>query len=199
MPDATPTPEPTPTMPDATPTPEPTPTTPDVTPMPDATPTPEPTPTPTIYTLTVNSTDGGLVTHPGEGKFTYAAGTVVNLVAVADPNQEFGRWQGKVITVADTNAADTTITMNGDYNITANFSVVTYTLTISSTAGGSVSEPGEGIFTYSAGTVVDLLAVADDGYEFDEWTGNVADISSPITTITIVQLEVVTAHFVPQH
>jgi len=138
------------------------------------------------------------VTHPGEGKFTYAAGTVVNLVAVADPNQEFGRWQGKVTTVADTNAADTTITMNGNYNITANFSVMTYTLTISSTAGGSVSDPGEGIFTYSAGTVVDLLAVADDGYEFDEWTGNVvtvADHESTDTTITMNGDYAITAEF----
>jgi hypothetical protein len=47
--------------------------------------------------------------------------------------------------------------------------------------------------------VVDLIAEPDEGWEFKNWTGNVADISSPITTITIAQLEVVTAHFVPQH
>ena len=46
-------------------------------------------------------------------------------------------------------------------------------LTTSSTAGGSVTTPGEGVFTYDEGTVVDLAAEADACYEFINWTGDV--------------------------
>jgi len=42
----------------------------------------------------------------------------------------------------------------------------TYQITISSTSGGSVTKPGEGTFTYDAGTVVELVATPDDGYVF---------------------------------
>ena len=61
-------------------------------------------------------------------------------------------------------------------------------LTISSTEGGSVTTPGEGIFTYEEETVVDLVATPDEGYRFDEWTGNVstiADIYAATTNITM--------------
>jgi len=76
-----------------------------------------------------------------------------------------------------------------------------HALVMISSTGGSVTEPGQGVFFYRTDTVVDLIAEPDEGWEFKSWTGNVADISSPITTITIttVKLEVVTAHFVPQH
>jgi len=46
-----------------------------------------------------------------------------------------------------------------------------YALAITSTAGGNVTTPGEGIFTYGGGTVVNLMAEADEGYRFVEWTG----------------------------
>ncbi len=43
-----------------------------------------------------------------------------------------------------------------------------YELSISSTSGGSVTSPGEGAFTYDAGTtVVELVATPDDGYRFE--------------------------------
>lgn len=78
------------------------------------------------YTLTISSSAGGSVTTPGEGTFSYDQGTVVNLVATPDPcgpdgNWMFVDWTGDVATVADVNAASTTITMEGDYSITANF------------------------------------------------------------------------------
>jgi len=42
-------------------------------------------------------------------------------VAVPDEGYRFGEWTGDVGTIADVNTAITTITMNGDYSITANF------------------------------------------------------------------------------
>jgi Leucine-rich repeat (LRR) protein len=75
------------------------------------------------YTLTISSTEGGLVTTPGQGtgSFTYYEGEVVNLVAESDEGYRFVNWAGDVSTVADVNDATTTITMNGDYSITASF------------------------------------------------------------------------------
>ena len=58
---------------------------------------------------------------PGEGTFTYDAASVVNLVAEPDEGYEFVRWIGDVDTIANINAATTTITMGGNYSVTADF------------------------------------------------------------------------------
>jgi outer membrane protein assembly factor BamB len=73
------------------------------------------------YDLTISSTAGGSVFAPGEGTFTYVQGTEVNLVAEAEEGYRFINWTGTVDTVADVEDASTTITMNGDYSITAHF------------------------------------------------------------------------------
>jgi hypothetical protein len=73
------------------------------------------------YNLSINSTEGGSITTPGEGMFNYTAGTVVDLVATPDAGYSFVGWIGDVGTIADVNAAATNVTINGDYSITANF------------------------------------------------------------------------------
>ena len=73
------------------------------------------------YDVTIDSTDGGRVTTPGEGVFTYDEGTVVDLAATPGFGYLFDDWTGDVGTIAHVNAATTTITMNGDYSITASF------------------------------------------------------------------------------
>ena len=65
-----------------------------------------------------------------------------------------------------------------------------YRINISSTFGGTVTSPGEGLFRYPRGTVVNLVAEADRGYEFVGWISNlgaIADISDPSTTMTLNQ------------
>jgi len=73
------------------------------------------------YTLTIASTAGGSVTTPGEGNFTYAAGTVIDLGTISDPSYHFKHWTGDVGTIDNVNAAITKITMNDNYSIKANF------------------------------------------------------------------------------
>ena len=74
-----------------------------------------------------------------------------------------------------------------------------YALTISSTEGGSVTSPGEpGPYTYDKGEVVNLVAEAEEGYHFVNWTGNVgtiADVEDGTTTITMNGHYSVTANF----
>jgi len=74
-----------------------------------------------LCTLTVCSAGGGSVRTPGEGAFTYDTGTEVELVASTGFFHHFDKWTGDVGTIADVNSPSTTITMNGDYSITANF------------------------------------------------------------------------------
>jgi len=72
-------------------------------------------------------------------------------------------------------------------------------LTISSTAGGSVTTSGEGIFTYSPKTVVDLVAEAEAGYRFVNWTGDVdtiGNVAAAATNITMQGDYSITANFV---
>ena len=74
-----------------------------------------------------------------------------------------------------------------------------FTLVVVSSAGGVVTEPGQGVFIYPTGTVVNLVAVPDPGCEFDKWTGNVTNPNSPETTINVEQYEVVKAYFICKH
>ena len=78
------------------------------------------------YVLTIDSTDGGEVTTPGEGTFTYDAGAVVDLVTEAEEDYGFAKWTGDVDSIGDVNGASTTVAMNGDYTISANFGVGIY-------------------------------------------------------------------------
>jgi hypothetical protein len=71
-------------------------------------------------------------------------------------------------------------------------------LNITSTAGGSVTVPGEGIRNYYCGTVVDLVATPDAGYQLVNWTGDVdtiADVYAASTTITMNGVYSITANF----
>jgi uncharacterized protein YkwD len=153
------------------------------------------------YRLIISSTAGGSVTTPGEGTFTRDAGTVVTLVAIPTTDYRFVNWTGNVGTIANTNAASTTITMNGDYSITANFEVIPtgeYSLIISSTAGGSVTTPGEGTFVGDAGLVVGLVATPVTGYHFVNWAGNVGtitNVNAASTTIILNGSYSITANF----
>jgi hypothetical protein len=151
------------------------------------------------YNLTISNTEGGSVTSPGEpGPYTYDEGEVVHLVAVAEEGYQFTNWTGDVSTVADVEDATTTITMNGDYSITATFAVKQYSLVIHSTEGGSVTTPGENAYTYDKGEVVNLVAVADEGYQFINWAGDVstiADVNAASTTITMNGGYSITANF----
>jgi len=150
--------------------------------------------------LTIASTYGGSVITPGEGYFYYAANTTVELVAVPNEHYHFVNWTGNVSDIADVNAAATNITMNHSfYFISANFELDPgwYSLTISSTEGGSVTTPGEGTFVYATNTTVDLAA-QPNGYPFVKWTGDVgtiANVEAAATNITMYSSYSITAHF----
>jgi uncharacterized repeat protein (TIGR02543 family) len=74
--------------------------------------------------------------------------------------------------------------------------VPTYTLTMAvDPTGGGTTEPAVGDHIYTEGTVVPITATASTGYVFDSWTGDVADPTSPTTTVTMDADQSVTANF----
>ena len=77
------------------------------------------------YNLTISiSPEGTGTTVPAVGTYTYAEGDVVGLAAVPEEGYQFNYWTGDVHTIPDADAAETTITIDGDYSITASFEVV---------------------------------------------------------------------------
>lgn len=172
-------------------------------------PGPEP-PISSQYDINICSTPGGSVTTPGEGTFRYRAGTLVSLMAIPASGYEFADWTGDVGAIADVYAPSTSITLNQDCSVSANFVKVCepkppppppsarYDLSISSTYGGLVTTPGEGTFTYDAGAVVNLVAEAEVGWRFVEWRGDpgtIVDDSASITSIVVYGAYSITASF----
>jgi hypothetical protein len=153
------------------------------------------------YDLTIASTAGGSVTMPGEGVFSCDICVAAILEATPSNGYRFVNWTGDVDTIANVNAASTTITLNGDYSITANFEAipaVQYRLYISSVGCGFVNTPGEGFFHYNEGTVVELVANIVGDNSFVEWSGDVstiADVEDATTTITMNDDYSITATF----
>ena len=98
------------------------------------------------YTLTVSSSAGGSVTAPGEGSFPYIDGTIVDINAAADTGYHFVNWTGDTATIADANAAATTITVDANYAIQANFALVPFAPIITSTPPTTAS--ADFLYTY---------------------------------------------------
>jgi len=164
---------------------------------------------PGYYSLAISSTEGGSVTQPGQTQpggdpFVYAANTTVYLIAEPDEHYHFSNWTGNVSTIADVYAASTNITMYDSYSITANFELDEgwYSLTTSTTEGGSVTIPGEGTSVHAANTTVDLVAEPYEGYEFLKWTGDVVAIDDVYAVSTDIAMNAsysITATFLTSH
>ena len=124
--------------------------------------------------------DGTLRSLPWSGQF--ATGSSVQLQAVPDAGWEFDSWSGDI----STSANPFTVTVDGDKNITANFTEIP-TLSLTRTGSGSVRVDGTlhslpWSAQFATGSSVQLQAVPDAGWEFDSWSG---DVSSTNATITV--------------
>ena len=138
--------------------------------------------------MTVNVIGNGSVTkNPDLGCYTY--GSVVELTAIADLGWTFSGWSGNLTGSSNPGS----ITMDGDRSVTATFTEDCYNLTVNVIGNGSVSlDPDYACYKY--GTVVDLSAIADIGWSFASWSGDISgDNNSEI--ITMYGDKNVTAYF----
>ena len=137
--------------------------------------------------------NGTLRTLPWSGSFV--TGTVVNLQAVPDSGWQFDNWSGEL----SGSANPTTITMDGNKSVTANFSLIQYALSLTGVGNGQVRVNGTlralpWSSSFPSGTVVDLQAVPDAGWQFDNWSGDLSGSATP-TAITMDGAKAVTATF----
>jgi M6 family metalloprotease-like protein len=145
--------------------------------------------------LSTSSTAGGSVTTPGEpGPYYYTHDTPASIVATPVANYHFVNWTGDTTTIADINAADTTITMDDDYSLHANFAIDTHTVTFIAGAGGSIA--GNLVQVVNHGS--DCSAVDPAGnanYHFVDWTGDYTGTDDPLTITNVTTDMTITANF----
>ena len=108
------------------------------------------------FELAVSASEGGSVDTSGG---SYDSNSSVTITATPSDEYEFTGWSGN----ASGSSNPLTIIMNGNINITANFSAIKYSLTVSASNGGSVNLT-EG--DYSSQTSITLIASPDEGYSF---------------------------------
>ena len=146
--------------------------------------------------MDVSPSDGGIVkvdeNLPSSYPIFYffGSGTEVRLEAVPASGYLFSTWGGDLS--GSTNP--TTIVVDCNKSITANFSRRVHTLTIQVSGSGSTT-PTVGTHNYGEGTVVSITATPDSGWQFDGWTGNITAPGSATTTLTMDSDKTVTAKF----
>ena len=74
------------------------------------------------------------------------------------------------------------------------FTIPNFDLTMAVNGSGT-STPAPGVHPYAQGTVVDISAIPASGYQFVNWTGDVTDVNSASTTVTMDATKTVTANF----
>ena len=146
------------------------------------------------YNLNVSTAANGNVTAPGVGVFPYVNNSIVTLTAVPTSCWQFYRWEGDTSTIANASAASTTIKVNGSYAITANFSIKTFTLSVTANnSGGSPTGAG----TYDCGTNATIHANTSSCGTFVSWTPveGVANASAADTTVFMNKSRTLTANY----
>jgi hypothetical protein len=141
------------------------------------------------YVLNVAINGSGSVSR-NPNQTSYAYGTVVQMTATGGSGWAFSSWGGNLS--GSTNPAS--ITMNGNKSVTAYFTQNQYTLTITVNGSGSVTKnPNQA--TYTFGTVVTLTGVANTGWGFNSWGGDLSGSQNP-KTITMNGNKLVYATFI---
>lgn len=96
--------------------------------------------------------------------------------------------------VADTGLGPGSIVDMGAYERQTGGTADQYDLTMS-VAGSGSTVPAVGVHSYPACSLVDLQAIAAPNALFVDWTGNVADMLAPETTVAMTANQGVTANF----
>lgn len=131
------------------------------------------------YQLVLQTSDANAGYVYGGGEFTYSAST--DIVAVANEGYIFVDWSD-----GDTNASRT-IFITEDLTLTANFSAIKYTITAEPNDPSMGTVIGGGEYGYKAN--VQLMAVANAGYEFVQWSNG--ETNNPYSFVANADLSIV--------
>jgi hypothetical protein len=146
------------------------------------------------FALTLDANPAGGGSASGQG--SYYEGETVTLEASPNEGFMFVNWTLNEEEVSTSESFE--FTMPGHaVNLTANFAVNTYTLTINTFGNGRVEVSGIpylGPVTVNANSVISLVAFADNGWLFEAWSEEVSSNASA-TTVTMDGDKVITAYF----
>ncbi len=133
----------------------------------------------------VTSTDG-IINCPGTCSHEYLKNSEVTLNATPATGWAFTGWGGAC---SGTGACN--VTMSQNQNVSATFTQLPVTLTVSVVGSGTVSStdgfihcPGTCTHTYDPGTPVTLNAAAASGWYFAGWTGACTGVGACNLTMT---------------
>lgn len=138
------------------------------------------------YTLNVTTINGSVTKVPNQT--SYISGATVALTPISSPGYTFTSWSGD----ATGSSNPLTVIMDANKNITANFTINTYTLNVTATNGSVAKVPTQA--TYNYGSMVQLTATPSVGYTFASWSGDATGSSNPLT-VTMNASKNITANF----
>ena len=140
------------------------------------------------YSVNVTISPAGAGQVNGTGIYNQGATATLNIIPNSNDGYIFGYWNGDQLGSGN----PLTIEVNSNINLTANFGLKNYTLSVISTTGGTAIGSGN----IQHGTMKTISATPDYGYLFTGWTGEgVTSPSSSTTTVNMTQARSVTATF----
>jgi len=138
------------------------------------------------HTVLVSSTAGGSTNQ--DGSHTVNHGATLTIDPTPNAGYHFTGWTGGASGSAD----PLTVTVTSNMAITANFAVNQYTVTVSSTAGGSTNQNGS--HTVNHGATLLINPTPNATYHFTGWTGSASGSADPLA-LTVTSNMVITANF----
>jgi len=125
------------------------------------------------YSLNVTALNGTVVKNPN--LTAYNSGAIAVLTATPSAGYTFTGWSGDATGIV----SPLSVTMNSDKNITANFTINTYSLNVTALNGTVVKSPN--LTAYNSGAIVVLTATPAVGYTFTGWSGDATGNVSPLS------------------
>ena len=143
---------------------------------------------PKTYLAEVNATSGGTVNFSAG---PYEHFHVYELNATAAGGYVFTSWQGNSASMQGLtapNAPSTFLAISGPVQLTANFTLASYNLTVSSGTGGSIQGGG----TYGSDETPTISSTPSVGYQFSHWSGDIGSISDVAASTATVNMSALT-------
>jgi hypothetical protein len=156
---------------------------------------------PVALSLTTEVAPAGSGSVSPSGTVSVTAGQPQIITATAAAHCHFVNWivSGSAV-IADPGAPNTTVTLNGNATVTANFAPDTAALTLDAhpDAGGTTA-PSKGEHTVVEGAAIAISAMAANDYTFVNWTASdnatLTDPNAPTTTVVLTGDASVSANF----
>jgi hypothetical protein len=136
---------------------------------------------PLVYDITASVYPENTGTIEGVGQYLY--GQTVTLTATAAQGYEFVNWTENDVEIS----TDATYSFPAEENrnLTANFNVLSYTISVSANPSDMGTTEGGGTFEY--GETVSVKTKANEGYKFINWTENNDEVSTDTVYVFTVE------------